>query len=97
MEDTVTTPVEIPILNALKSSNTFISSREIGCRLRTANIPVADYKVTRLLRKMAREGQVEYKRGRWKITESQSQPHSFSISSSFVDSLNFGRFDLLSK
>ena len=78
MEDTVTTLVETPILNALKSSNTFISSREIGCRLRTANIPVADYKVTRLLRKMAREGQVEYKRGRWKIAESQSQPHSFS-------------------
>ncbi|MBT6718417.1 MAG: hypothetical protein HOB18_12375, partial [Nitrospina sp.] len=77
MVDTITSSIEAPILNALKASNTFITSREIGCRLRTINIPVSDYKVTNFLRKMAREGQVEYKHGRWKIVESQSQAQSF--------------------
>jgi very-short-patch-repair endonuclease len=77
MVDAITSSIEAPILSVLKTSNAFTTAREIGCRLRTINIPVSDYKVTNYLRKMAREGQLEYKRGRWKIIENQLQSKSF--------------------
>jgi len=53
------------LLSILKGSSVPLSARELGIRLRMRGAKTSEYEITSQLRKLFREGQVTYQRGRW--------------------------------